>query len=158
MLRFYGPVNPMGPCGVWSVYLTTHLLGMLSPLKAVNQYCAHSFARNWQLPFLNQWKGKNDRRKYFMINRHVRMLPIVAGGWTRNLLVSSLTVHPTEPLRQAMRQWLVLCYSLMALKPCVFNFPPMKDLVNSLKNCLIYELHFFTFCNTLLSLFSFFLP
>ena len=24
----------------------------------VNQYCAHSFARNWQLPFLNQRKGK----------------------------------------------------------------------------------------------------
>ena len=33
----------------------------------VNQYCAHSFARNWQLPFLNQWKGQNDHRKYFMI-------------------------------------------------------------------------------------------
>ena len=31
----------------------------------VNQYCAHSFARNWQLPFLNQRKGENDRRKYF---------------------------------------------------------------------------------------------
>ena len=40
----------------------------------VNQYCAHSFARNWQLPFLNQRKGENDRRKYFMINLHERML------------------------------------------------------------------------------------
>ena len=28
VLRFYGPVNPMG-----SVYLTTHLLGRLSPLS-----------------------------------------------------------------------------------------------------------------------------
>ena len=26
-------------------------------LYEVNQYCAHSFARNWQLPFLNQQKG-----------------------------------------------------------------------------------------------------
>ena len=25
------------------------------------QYCAHSSARNWQLPFLNQRKGENDR-------------------------------------------------------------------------------------------------
>ena len=31
----------------------------------INQYRAHSFARNWQLPFLNQRKGENDRRKYF---------------------------------------------------------------------------------------------
>ena len=36
-------------------------------LQAVNQYCAHSFTRNWQLPFLNQRKGDNDWRKYFMI-------------------------------------------------------------------------------------------
>ena len=39
-------------------------------LWAVNKYCAHSFTRNWQLPFLNQWKGENDCRKYFMINLH----------------------------------------------------------------------------------------
>ena len=33
VLRFYGPVNPMGSCQVWSVYLTTRLLGRLSPLS-----------------------------------------------------------------------------------------------------------------------------
>ena len=27
VLRFYGPVNPMGSCRARSVYLTTHLLG-----------------------------------------------------------------------------------------------------------------------------------
>ena len=70
----------------------------------VNQYCAQSFARNWQLPFLNQRKGENDHRKYFMINLHVRMLPTSAGGWTRNLLVSSWTAHPTEPPRPANSQ------------------------------------------------------
>ena len=32
VLRFYGPVNPMGSCQARSVYLTTHLLGRLSPL------------------------------------------------------------------------------------------------------------------------------
>ena len=44
----------------------------------VNQYCAHSFTRNWQLPFLNQRKGENDCRIYFMINLHERMLPTSA--------------------------------------------------------------------------------
>ena len=33
VLRFYGPVNPMGSCRARSVYLTTRLLGRLSPLK-----------------------------------------------------------------------------------------------------------------------------
>ena len=33
VLGFYGPVNPMGSCRVRSVYLTTLLLGRLSPLS-----------------------------------------------------------------------------------------------------------------------------
>ena len=33
VLRFYGPVNPMGSSRAWSVYLTTCLLGRLSPLS-----------------------------------------------------------------------------------------------------------------------------
>ena len=33
VLRFYGPVNPMGSCRAWSVYLITRLLGRLSPLS-----------------------------------------------------------------------------------------------------------------------------
>ena len=33
VLRFYGPVNPLGSCRARSVYLTTHLLGRLSPLS-----------------------------------------------------------------------------------------------------------------------------
>ena len=46
VLRFYSPVNPMGSC--WSVYLTTLLVSR-------------------QLSFLDQRKGENDRRKYFII-------------------------------------------------------------------------------------------
>ena len=34
VLRFYGPVNPLGSCRARSVYLTTRLLGRLSPLGA----------------------------------------------------------------------------------------------------------------------------
>ena len=33
VLRFYGPVNPMGSCRARSVYLTTHLLDRHSPLS-----------------------------------------------------------------------------------------------------------------------------
>ena len=68
-----------------------YLAGLV--LQAVNQYSAHSFARNWQLPFLNKQKRENDRRKYFMVNLHERMLLTWAGvvGQTRglDLLVSS---------------------------------------------------------------------
>ena len=34
VLWFYGPVNPMGSYRVWSVYLTTLLLGRFSPLSS----------------------------------------------------------------------------------------------------------------------------
>ena len=33
VLWFYGPVNPMGSCRAWSVYLTTRLLDRRSPLS-----------------------------------------------------------------------------------------------------------------------------
>ena len=34
VLKIYGPVNPMGSCRAWSVYLTTRLLGRFSPLSS----------------------------------------------------------------------------------------------------------------------------
>ena len=39
VLRFYGLVNPMGSCRARSVYLTTHLLGRLSPLSGKPVLC-----------------------------------------------------------------------------------------------------------------------
>ena len=39
LLRFYGPVNPVGSCREWSVYLTTLLLGRLSPLSCEQVLC-----------------------------------------------------------------------------------------------------------------------
>ena len=47
------------------------LLGSLPVLSA------HSFASNWQLPFLNQQKEENGCRNYFMTKIHERMLPDV---------------------------------------------------------------------------------
>ena len=39
VLRFYGPINPMWSCRARSVYLTTHLLGRLSPLSGSPVLC-----------------------------------------------------------------------------------------------------------------------
>ena len=46
-----------------------NLLGSLPLLGA------HSFASNWQLPFLNQRKGENGRKNYFITNLHKQILP-----------------------------------------------------------------------------------
>ena len=74
----------MGSCRARSIYLTTRLLGRFSPLRGCPVLCTFfrqnsRSTRNWQLPFLNQRKGENDRRKYFMINVHERMLPTLVG-------------------------------------------------------------------------------
>ena len=63
----------------------------------VNQYCAHSFARNWQLFFLNQQEGENDCRNHFMIQR------LLLTQWETNLQPPDhqLDSHPTEPPRPA---------------------------------------------------------
>ena len=60
-VEVYGPVNPMGSCQGRSVYLTTLLLGRLSPLSGWPVLC--TFFRQ-KLTFLNQRKGENDSRKY----------------------------------------------------------------------------------------------
>ena len=59
----------------------------------VNQYCAHSFAKNWQLPCLNQKKGGNDHRKYFMIKLPIRL------GSNPQPPDNQSNPHPTEPPR-----------------------------------------------------------
>ena len=72
VLRFYGPVNPMGSCRARSVYLTTRLLGRLSPLSGL--LCTF-FRQKLTTALLESAEG----RKYFMINLHERMLPTSAG-------------------------------------------------------------------------------
>ena len=63
------------------------LLGSLPVLSA------HSFTSTsyWQFPFLNQRKGENDRRNYFMTKLHERMLLEVR--------IKPATVHITRQTR-----------------------------------------------------------
>ena len=77
-------------------------------------YCAHSFARNWQLPFLNQRKGGNDRIKYFMPNLHEGMLP-TRRGLNPQSPDHQLDAHPTELPRLAQN---VVCWNFY-LQFCV---------------------------------------
>ena len=98
VLRFYNPVNPMGSCWAQSVL-------------TVNQYCVHSFARNWQLPSLNQRKGENGRRKYFMISLHERMLPTLAG------VEPATSWSPVGRRIQLSHRGLIMKYFLWSFSP-----------------------------------------
>ena len=70
---FYGLSTLFRSFRARSVNLSTLFLG-----RPPRQFTsAHSFASNWQLPFLNQRKGENGRRNYFMTNFNERMLPVV---------------------------------------------------------------------------------
>ena len=78
VLVFYGPSTHFRSFRAPSVNLST-----LFPAKPPRQFTSvHSFVSNWQLPFLNQWKGENGRRNYFMTNLHKRMLQDVRIGPT----------------------------------------------------------------------------
>ena len=79
VLRFYHPVNSM----VMSVYLTTLLLGRLSPLSG-KPFCAHS----WQLLFLNQWKRENGLIHEVSRNLSVEIVP-------RTIANFFVTHHPS---------------------------------------------------------------
>ena len=75
VLRFWGPVNPMGSCRARSVYLTTLLLGRLSPKRLIS--IVHIL-----LPETDNcpsWISRREKMtvKYFMINLHERMLPMM---------------------------------------------------------------------------------
>ena len=125
----------MGSCRAQSVYLTT-FTGQTYSSKQLTSICAHSFARNWQLLFLNQQKGENDRRKYFMINLHERKLPTLvvvepatswspvgrssnwateadsSGNWLFGSVVWALDLYPGRPDSNSMIgvKFLQLCF------------------------------------------------
>ena len=79
MLRFSGPVNPMGSCQARSVYLTTRLLGRLSPSsERLTMIIVHILLPDTYNTLPSRICRENDRRKYFAINLHERMLPVLA--------------------------------------------------------------------------------
>ena len=86
-----------------SVNLTTLFLGRLKPIKRLTSTQC-TFFRNWQLPFMNQWKGENDRRKDFMINLNKRMLPD-REPWTHALLITSPARIRLSYRAQLLNQW-----------------------------------------------------
>ena len=53
-----------------TVDITTLFLSRLTSTKPLTVLSARSFISNWQLHFLNQWKGEYDHRKYFMCEVH----------------------------------------------------------------------------------------
>ena len=61
-------------CHFWRGQLACPHCSWTSLLGRWPVFSGHSFASNWKLPFLNQRKGENDRRNYFMTKLHERML------------------------------------------------------------------------------------
>ena len=98
ILRPYQPIRVMS--SVVSLPNNTFSSEGFKSSKWLISTCAHSFGRNWQMPFLNQQKGENDHRKYVMINCHERMLPTRWGSNPQSPDHQSDT-YPTEPPRLA---------------------------------------------------------
>ena len=80
VLRFYSPVNTIKAMLSQSANPLTlfldrpsavyqYIVHILSPVTYIfsDQDLVHS---NWQMPILNQRKGENGRRNYFMLNQH----------------------------------------------------------------------------------------
>ena len=71
-LILYVSVNSYGH--VETVSSPNHTFSWASLIKWLTSTLhEHTFACNWQQPFLNQQKEENDCRNYFMINLHKRM-------------------------------------------------------------------------------------
>ena len=90
VLRFYGPVNPMGSCRVRSVYLTTRLLGRLSPLSGSPELCTF-FRQKLTTALLESVEGREWSLKIFHDQSPRKNVADLGWGWTRDLLVSSRT-------------------------------------------------------------------
>ena len=93
VLRFYGPVNPMGSCRAQSVYLTTCLLGRLSPLSGTS--IVHILSP--ETDNCPSWISGRERMTVENISWSISTKEYCqtrgggGGDRTRNLLVSSRT-------------------------------------------------------------------
>ena len=90
VLRFYGSVNPVESCRARSVYLTTRLLGRLSPLSGLPVLCIF-FCQKLTNALLESAEGREWLQKTFHDQFPRKNVADLGGCWTRNLLVSSRT-------------------------------------------------------------------
>ena len=97
------PVNPMGSCRARSVYLTTRLLGRLSPLCGQPVLCTF-FRLKLTTALLESAEGREWPYKIFHDQSPRKNVADPDGGWTRDLLVSIRTAHPTKPPRLAQKK------------------------------------------------------
>ena len=107
----------------WCYMALRHILGHLRRGQLTQPHCswtsllgslpvlsAHSFPSNWQLPFLNQRKGENGHRNFFMTKSQrknvlpdMRNEPLtirIPGGWASNRATAA---------RQIRKQWESQC-------------------------------------------------
>lgn len=89
VLFVLGLIQPIKVMSSLSVKLLTLFLGrIIVPKQLTSTKCTY-FASNWQMTFLNQCKGENDHRKYFMSNLHesyvtrLRSEFVNPGSWPR---------------------------------------------------------------------------
>ena len=117
----------MGSSRARSVYLTTRLLGRLSPLSGYPVLCTF-FRQKLTTSLLESAEGGEWPQKIFHDQSPRKN---VGWGWTRDLLVSSRTAHPTEPTRTTK----ICTY----IGPCIFYF------ADNILKCFFFFFFFFFF-------------
>ena len=115
----------------------TLFLGQAWSSKLLTSTCAHYLTKNWQLPILNQQKGDNDLKKYFMINLHERMLQdLLAIEPVTSLITSWMCIR----LSNRARSFWGTCWHQRPISDCVCLC--YMDLALVLLNKLSYNAHF----------------
>ena len=114
VLRFYGPVNPMGSCQGRTVYLTTRLLGRLSPLSGYSVLCTF-FRQKVTTALLETAEGREWPQKIFhdqSLRKNVAdLFKGVKQIWTNNQFVfravrsilASIQIYPLNHSRLRYR-------------------------------------------------------
>ena len=111
-------VGVLRPFDTFQVMLTYPHCSWASLHGRLPVLSAHSFASNWQLPLLNQQKGENGRRNYFMTKFHERMLPDVRADHPhtrRTCIRSSYRARPFVNVNESCHIVCLLSFSLRIL-------------------------------------------
>ena len=97
---FYSPVNPVGSCWARSVYLTTLLLGRLSPLSGLTSIVHILLPETDNCPSWISGRKRITIENISWSKLHERILPTRCGSNPQPPDHQS-DVHPTEPPRPA---------------------------------------------------------